>query len=342
VRIDNMDEITLVTDIAPPAPGLPAAVRDAARATLLAEIATEREAGTIPGRAPVPGSRRRPAVPRSRRLVRWGIAAAVLAAGAATAAIMLPGVLAGPPSASARRVHPPATAAAVLLRAARATAALPDLHPRPDQFVYIESVSRYITQSNRLFVTRAWLSADGWHGGLTLQRWVSGTKWYHGFRMYDCLTLPHSNWYYKANCPTPPAYVTTLPRTVKAMKRYLLGSGATGGGTPPAASAIMGVTEFYQFLVPHRASALMFQALSRIKGIKVIGHATTLAGREGIGVAAYDPSRGTLDELIFDTKTYLYIGDSQIALNGTYMPKGTVNGNAVLQIAVVDKAGQLP
>jgi hypothetical protein len=71
-------------------------------------------------------------------------------------------------------------------------------------------------------------------------------------------------------------------------------------------------------------------------------HATTLAGREGIAVAAYDPSQGTLDELIFDPKTYLYIGDSQIALNGTHMPKGTVNGNAVLQIAVVDKAGQLP
>jgi hypothetical protein len=46
--------------------------------------------------------------------------------------------------------------------------------------------------------------------------------------------------------------------------------------------------------------------------------------------------------LIFDPKTYLYIGDSQIALNNTYMPKGTVNGNAVLQIAVVDKVGQLP
>ena len=52
-----MDEIALVTAIAPPAPGLPAAVRDAARATLLAEIATEREAGTITGRATAPGSR---------------------------------------------------------------------------------------------------------------------------------------------------------------------------------------------------------------------------------------------------------------------------------------------
>jgi hypothetical protein len=339
-----MDEITLVTAIAPPAPGLPAAVRDAARATLLAEIAAEREAGTIPDRATVPGSPRRAAVPRSRRLVRWGIAGAALSAAAASAAIMLPSVLAGPPSSPAPssspapRVHPPATAAAVLLRAARATAAVPDLHPRADQFIYTESVSRYVTQHNRLFVTRAWLSVDGWHGGLTLQRWASGKRWYHGLPMYDCLTLPHSNWYYKANCPTPPAYVTNLPRTVKAMKRYLLGYDPPG----PAADAIMGVTEFYQFLVPHRASALMFQALSQIEGIRVIDHATTLAGRKGIAVAAYDPSHGTLDELIFDPKTYLYIGDSQIALNSTYMPKGTVNGNAVRQIAVVDKAGQLP
>jgi hypothetical protein len=343
-----MDEITLVTAIAPAAPGLPAAVRDAARATLLAEIATEREAGTVPGRATVPRSRSRTAVPRSRHLMRWGIAGAALLAVAAGAAIMLPSVLAGPPSSPGPssspgpRVHPPATAAAVLLRAARATAAVPDLHPRADQFIYTESVSRYITQHNRLFVTRAWLSVDGWHGGLILQRWASGTKWYDTFPMHDCLTLPHSNWYYKANCPAPPAYVTHLPRTVKAMKRYLLGSGATGHGPPPAVDAITAILSDYQYLVPHRASALMFQALSQFKGIRVIDHATTLAGRKGIGVAAYDRSRGTLDELIFDSKTYLYIGDSEIALNSTYMPKGTVNGNAVQQIAVVGKPGQLP
>jgi DNA-directed RNA polymerase specialized sigma24 family protein len=74
----------------------------------------------------------------------------------------------------------------------------------------------------------------------------------------------------------------------------------------------------------------------------VIDHATTLTGRKGIGVAAYYPAHGTRYELIFDPKTYLYIGDSEIALNSTYMPKGTVNGNAVQQIAVVGKPGQLP
>ena len=338
-----MDEITLVTAIAPPALGLPAVVRDAARATLIAEIATEREATTIPGRATVPASRRGTAVPRSRRPVRRQIAGAALLAVAAGAAIMLPRVLAGPPSSPAPHLPRPASAAAVLLRAARATAAVPDPHPRADQFIYTESVSRYATQHNRLFVTRAWLSSDGWHGGLILQRWASGKRWYHGLGQPDCRTLPHSNWNYKANCPLPPAYVTHLPRTVKAMKRYLLRSAATGQGTPPAAGAIMGiVSDTYQSLVPHRASALMFQALAKIEGIRVVDHATTLAGRKGIAVAAYDPSQGTLDELIFDPKTYLYIGDSQIALNSTSMPKGTVNGNAVRQIAVVDKAGQLP
>jgi hypothetical protein len=277
----------------------------------------------------------------SRRLVRWGIAGAALAA-AASAAIILPGVLAGSPARPSRVTHEPMTATAVLLRAARATAAIPDLHPRPDQFVYTDSVSRYVTQRNRLIVTRAWLSADGMHGGLILQRWASGTRWYHGFGQPDCRTLPHSNWNYKANCPLPHAYVTNLPRTVKAMKRYLLGSRAAGQSPPPAADAIGTVTSFYQFLVPHRASALMFRALAQIRGIRVIDHATTLAGRSGIAVAAYDPSHGTLDELIFDPKTYLYIGDSQIALNSTYMPKGTVNGNAVQQIAVVNRPGQLP
>src|SRR6516162_1583100 len=238
-----MDEITLVTTIAPPAPGLPAAVRDAARATLLAEIAARREAGTIPGQATVPRSRRPASVPGSRRLARWWIAGAALAAAA--------------------------TATAILLRAARATAAIPDLHPRADQFIYTESVSRYATQRNRLFVTRAWLSVDGWHGGLILQRWASGTRWYHGFGQPDCRTLPHSNWNYKANCPLPPAFVTNLPRTLKAMKRYMLGYGLPGSGSPPAVDAMGIVIGMYQFLVPHQASALMFQALSQIKGIRV-------------------------------------------------------------------------
>ena len=302
------------------------------------QITAEGDAWTVRGRTSVPGSRRR---------LRWGLAGAVLAAAAVSAAIVLPSVLAGSPARPARGGlgsggHPQLTARTVLLRAAQATAAIPDIHPRADQFIYTQSVSRYVTQHNRLFVTRAWLTVDGWHGGLILQRWASGTRWYHGFGQPDCRTLPHSNWNYKANCPLPPAYVTNLPRTVKAMKRYLLGSYAHGKGSPPAADAIGTVTGFYQFLVPHRASALMFRALSQIKGIRVIDHATTLAGDKGIAVAAYDPSRGTLDELIFDPKTYLYIGDSQIALNSTYMPRGTVNGNAVLQIAVVDKAGQLP
>ena len=83
-------------------------------------------------------------------------------------------------------------------------------------------------------------------------------------------------------------------------------------------------------------------ALAQINGVKATGHATTVAGRTGIAVAAYDPSRGTLDELIFDPKTYLYIGDLEIALNSRTMPEGTVNGTAVLQIAVTDKPGQLP
>ena len=215
--------------------------------------------------------------------------------------------------------------------------------PRPDQFVYTESVSRYAAEGSRPTITRAWLSADGWHGGLTLLRYPPQTRWLHGFPMHDCLTLPHSSWYYKANCPAPPAYVTDLPRTAGAMKRVLLDSAAAGQGAPPAAGAIMGVaSSTYQFLVPPRAAALMFRALSQIGGMRVIRHATTLAGRPGIAVAAYDPTRGTLDELIFAPETYLYIGDAQITVNSTSMPKGTVTGNAVLRIAVVGRPGQLP
>ncbi len=346
-----MDEITLVTAIAPPAPGLPAAVRDVARATLLAEIATEREARTAPGRATVPGTRPRTGVPRSRHRVRWGIVGAALAAAAASAAITLLSVLGHPPSSPGGRAHPPATAAAVLLRAARATAAVPDLHPRADQFVFKEAISQGPYRTGRRpprILTRDWLSADGMHGGLTLQRYLPGKIWVHGLPVPDCSTLPHSNWNWKANCPLPPAYVTNLPRTLAGMKDYLVPDGRWGGKpgalppAPPAAGALEQVISMYQFIVPHRTAALMFRALSTIKGIHLAGTVTTLAGRKGIATAAVDPFRGIRIELIFDPNTYQYIGDLEIAVNGKTMHAGTEAGNAVIRMAVVGKAGELP
>jgi hypothetical protein len=54
------------------------------------------------------------------------------------------------------------------------------------------------------------------------------------------------------------------------MKRYLLRYGARGPGSPPAADAMGIVIGMYQFLVPHRASALIFRALSQMKGMRVI------------------------------------------------------------------------
>jgi hypothetical protein len=348
-----MDEITLVTAIAPTAPGLPAGVRDATRATLLAEIATEREARTTPRRATMPGSPHGTGGPRSRRVVRWGIVGAALSAAAAGAAIMLPSVLAGPPSSPSRPVHPPATAAAVLLRAARATAAVPDLHPRPDQFVFKEAISQGPYRTGRRpprILTRDWLSADGMHGGLTLQRYLPGKTWVHGLPVPDCSTLPHSNWNWKANCPLPPAYVTSLPRTLAGMTDYLVRDGRWGRPAkpgapppaPPAAGALEQVISMYQFVVPHRSAALMFRALSTIKGIQLAGTVTTLAGRKGIATAAVDPFRGIRIELIFDPNTYQYIGDLEIAVNGKTMHAGTEAGNAVIRMAVVDKAGELP
>ena len=346
-----MDEITLVTAIAPPAPGLPAAVRDAARATLLAEIATEREARTTPGRATVPGTRPRTGVPRSRHRVRWGIVGAALAAAAASAAITLLSVLGHPPSSPGGRAHLLATAAAVLLRAARATAAVPDLHPRADQFVFKEAISQGPYRTGRRpprILTRDWLSADGMHGGLTLQRYLPGKIWVHGLPVPDCSTLPHSNWNWKANCPLPPAYVTNLPRTLAGMKDYLVPDGRWGGKpgalppAPPAAGALEQVISMYQFIVPHRTAALMFRALSTIKGIHLAGTVTTLAGRKGIATAAVDPFRGIRIELIFDPNTYQYIGDLEIAMNGKTMHAGTEAGNAVIRMAVVGKAGELP
>jgi hypothetical protein len=369
-----MDEIALVAAVAPPEAGLPAAVRDAARGTLLAEAAAEQRARTAPDalsrpvetpryharhtsrlpRRRRPRERERPgrSVPApSHRALRWGFAGAALAAIAVSAAITLPGLMAGSPAPPTRQRHAPATAAAVLLRAAQVTAATPDLRPRPDQFVFKEAISQGPYRTGRRpprILTRDWLSADGMHGGLTLQRYLPGKTWVHGLPVPDCSTLPHSNWNWKANCPLPPAYVMNLPRTLAGMKDYLVPDGRWGGKpgalppAPPAAGALEQVISMYQFIVPHRTAALMFRALSTIKGIHLAGTVTTLAGRKGIATAAVDPFRGIRIELIFDPNTYQYIGDLEIAVNGKTMHAGTEAGNAVIRMAVVGKAGELP
>jgi hypothetical protein len=381
-----MDEITVLAAARPPAAEFPPAARAAARQQLLAAIAAERAVPRQPAGQPAAGREaagrqpagaqpagRKPAgrQPATRRLLRFrrlwspwrlgvtGAATAALCA-AAILLVMLPGAPNGRsrPPAGAGRDHAPASARGLLLLAARAAVAGPSLAPRPRQFVYTEQLivgEAYGAPGGLVkvppYLQRTWISANGMWGGLAQVRNVSGGTWARNEPPMPVCAIPdpsNANW--KANCPAPPGYMTTLPATAAGVLAYL--EKLSGPNGPLAYRVLDGIaSESWEtrLLISNRSYALMFRAASAIHGIRVVRHVTDAAGRSGVAVAACVPGsiqKGTMSgfhgcqhriELIFDPRTYQFIGENEVGPAEAGSPS-----SALLKIAVVDKAGQLP
>ena len=149
------------------------------------------------------------------------------------------------------------------------------------------------------------------------------------------------------------SYLPNLPKTVHGMRSYLLGLAPNG---PAAFRILNGIgSNSWQsgFLVPNSSYALMFRAAAHVKGIHLIRHAVNVAGQQGIAVAACMPAaigKGSMPgfhgcpqrlELIFAARTYELIGEYDVVTPGSsavpFLPD-----YALLQIAVVNKLGELP
>jgi hypothetical protein len=367
-----VDEITMLAAVRPSAPAFPATDREAARQHLLAVIADERATGHP--RAARPPGRARPSARawRAGKARRFGVATAVVAALTAAAAgvlIALPAAKTGhgsagaPPAPGANHGRPPATAAAVLLLAARAAAAAPSATPGPRQFVYTDQVvtGQVVYGGTRpevqpTYEQRSWQSVNGMWGGVLRARDLPDGHWtVAGVGPLPVCAIPDpSNGNLEANCPLPPAYVSTLPGSVAGMLSALLRAGGPNG--PSSYMVLHGIeNESWEagLLIPNSSAALMFRTASTIKGIQVIRSVTNVAGRHGIAVAACVPEaiqKGGMPgfrgcpkrlELIFDTSTYQLIGVTEVTLKPS---PGTpaITGSALLKIGVVSKIGQLP
>jgi hypothetical protein len=386
-----VDEISVLAAVRPSAPDFPAADREAARQQLLAAIAGERADARQPGRAhsaprtghPGPAQSWTPerswtpeqsATPRRswtpRRIGAVGATLAALTAMAAGLLIVLPGARpsrpSGParPSAGAQQPGPPATASGILLLAARAAAAAPSPTPGPRQFVYTE---QFVTgqvvyrgtrpEVQRPYQQRSWQSVNGMWGGVLRARDLPGGHWtVAGVGPWPVCAIPDpSNGNWKANCPLPPAYVTTLPSSFAGMLSALLKAGGPNGRSSSYFALQWIESESWEagLLIPNQSVALMFRAASTIKGIQVIRGVTNVAGRHGIAVAACGPEaiqKGSQPgfhgcpkrlELIFDTSTYQLIGVTEVTLKPA-PGNPAIMGSALLKIGVVSKIGQLP
>ena len=356
-----MDEITLLTAVRPDVPErLGEPERGEVLSRLLAAAAGERAAGKQMAAA----SRLRRArwtwrlrtarlSPTARRL---SIAAAAAAATLATVAAVLfafPATGHSPAPARIQRTVP--TAAPGL--------GTQDLTARPGQFVYTEQFGEgasYYAGPNAThlvkgppYLQRMWLSASGRRGVESTYRSLPDGRWSRlGGAESMCGGVEEGH---PGQQVCYPGYLTKLPGTVSGMRSYLLSN--DGGTNGPAAYRVLGSivndSSASGELVPNASYALMYRAALTVKGIYRVRHATTIAGTPGIAVAACVPAainKGSMPgfrgcpyrtELIFDATTYQLIGVDYIPAPGRPRLPGRPN-SALLQIAVVNKIGQIP
>lgn len=285
----------------------------------------------------VPGRRRRPV---RRFAVGAGLAVTATVALLAASTLRLWG---SAPAASAE--------AAVLLRhAAAAASRAPDLAPAPDQFVYVKSVetaaviTNYTSVREQTDLREIWQSADGTRTGLLKELPQSPAGAWQVTVLPGCRNgRPATPGAAEAGsgCPAVPGYHAGLPVTSSAMLAYLYRH--SQGQNPPDVQAFITAGDLIResYLQP-AALAAVLRAVAEIPGVTVTRHATNAAGQAGVGVQ--QTFRGISEQLIFNPRTYAFIGERQVVVSaGAGLPVGTVmDSTAILAAGIVGHAGQFP
>lgn len=291
--------------------GLPTADRLSAARTRLEAAMTTTAAGT--------GAVRRARRP-ARRMVLTGVATAGVAASLAAVLVLAPDRTGG--STSPAQADP-----ARILRGAAATALrLPDVEPRPGQFVYTRSrEGRDLRES--------WRSVDGTRDGLVVEYPAAGRQQFvlPGCRDGRAVAVKGGQVVpgVTERCVPEPAYHADLPTDAAGMRAYLnkLGSGEAGDSNAAGKDVLYLLGEYLR--PPSRAA--LFEAAATTPGLTVVERATDGAGRSGVGISW--PSPGGANPaplvLVFDPKTYAFLGVG-----------GGAGTSATLTVAVVDRVGQ--
>jgi hypothetical protein len=107
-------------------------------------------------------------------------------------------------------------------------------------------------------------------------------------------------------------------------------------------------------VLPPKIGAALYRTAAKIPGVVVVKDAVDAVGRHGVAVTRVDEEAGIRDEWIFDKETMQLLGERSVVVRKT--DGGEMNGQkcesadvgavlsstAVLDSAVVDKAGQTP
>jgi hypothetical protein len=332
-----MNDLDLVTDLIPQCPLPGPADLAGPRSRLTAAIEAERS-GSRPGRWQSW---------RTRPVKRLAVTTAVAAAAAAAAAlIVVPGHSPSAPPAQVRPATAPPTevklASAPFFRtAARVTGRQPVTVPGPDQFVYTE------TEGSSGATGRQWLSAEGNKPGLVEN---PGQR---SFRSPPCTVAqtqvaqksPPGTFPTMYHCSEQAGYLPSMPADPHKLLAYLikvgiadaphpaLGPGWAANDLGKAVGYLMQTT----YLLPAQRAAL-FELMAQTPGFTVVSGARDAIGRTGVAVRwTYE---GAPAEIIFNPASYAYMGDRTWPEPG--IKANGYDGAALVELAFVNKAGQLP
>ncbi|WP_433330696.1 CU044_5270 family protein [Spirillospora sp. CA-294931] len=310
----------------PTAQDMPTGHHEVRRGHLLAEAAAQRR--TLP----------------RRRLVLGGVGALALAGLAAVLVVVTPG---GSGSDGWQRTLD-GDAERTFVLAANTAAAAPDLKPRLGQFVYVESKERGLAEGDRMVTPaqgdhrKVWLPVDyERQAGLLLNKDIlDPAKARPWERTWLCSEPTGDEADSGPNPPEgchygSPAFRSGLPTSPDAMRKWLYKN--SDGDNPQDVQAFITVGDtIREAYVPPAALAAMFRAAARIPGVTVTRNVVDAVGRKGIGVG---PTwQGNRQELIFDARTYRFLGSRTIDTKTGKVRFQSVN----LKVAVVDRVGQEP
>jgi hypothetical protein len=289
-----------------------------------------------------------------RRLAVTGVLAMALAAALLAASTLR--LWGASPAASAQ-------AAQILHLAAVAAQRQPALTTGPSQFIYVQSVetAATLTGSSDGRITSVhlstnlreiWNSVSGTRDGLLREQPRSGTAPGQptGPWQTTSLAVCSHSWTTPVagaaltppgRCVPQPAVPTGLPTSIQAMVAYLYRN--SHGQNPPAVEAFITAGDLIrESYVRPSALAALFAAAAQLPGVSVVPRAVNAAGQRGIAVQ--QRFRGISQQLIFNPRTYAFIGERQVAVSAASgLRAGTIlDSTAILRLAVVDRAGQLP
>jgi hypothetical protein len=347
-----MNEMDLLEQFCAAVPAPEGARLSHARSALLATAA-----------APVPASMRTRWT-RPRRLATLAFAAT------ATAAVLVL-TLATPFGGS---LTPPASAATLLQRAAKAALSQPAA--TAGQYIYTEVTGPGDTPLSGSAVVQTWQSVDGTRPGVVESRGTCGplptaqagelpgqtppappsSAPATPARTEPSLLPPqpsHCAAIIRGSAGSPPAStyagLQTLPADPAALLRYLdehyHAMQAPGQTLSTATREYLAISDILENLgvLPGRLEAAMFQALQQLPGMTLIPHVTDYAGRTG--TAAAWRNGGFEFEMIFNPDTYQFMGQQEVALPGNHGGYGAgarVWGMALLASGVTSTVPSVP